>query len=473
MAAMRRLPLVPALGASLVLACGGDGSEPVPQSLGGWTPGTVLPSEPETGVRGLLDLRGIIHAHSVYSHDACDGEPRENETGAINKECFDDLRRGLCVTRPDFLMLSDHSTTFADTEYPDVLQYRPNRGDRLVERGGSPVASFAVCPDGVAATLVMAGTESGTMPVGLERHVAEDPDERDAIYDEVSVAAVQTFREAGAVALLQHTEEWSVAEILDLGVDGFEMYNLHANMFANVGGAISLIKNLSTPELLPHPDLVLLPILSEDDRYLERWGRVLAAGAHRVTTMATDCHRNSFPQELPDGERIDSYRRMLGWLSNHLLVPAEPDGSWDDRHVKEALTAARLYGVFEVLGYAEGFDFRAERGGDVFEIGAELPFDPVVTLLVEPPRVRALSPEAAQPLITLRLLRATEDGWQEVAQGGAEPLALQPTEPGAYRAEVRMRPRHLAPYLSSYADLGEHEFVWIYANAIYLTEPAP
>ena len=68
------------------------------------------------------------------------------------------------------------------------------------------------------------------------------------------------------------------------------------------GAAIGLLADLKTPEELPYPDLVFLPIFNEDKRYLERWGGVLAGGAKRVTTMATDCHQNTFDDLLPDGE---------------------------------------------------------------------------------------------------------------------------------------------------------------------------
>ena len=44
-----------------------------------------------------------------------------------------------------------------------------------------------------------------------------------------------------------------------------------------------------------------------------------------------------------------------------------------------------------------------------------------------------------------------------------------PTEPGAYRAEVRIRPLHLHGYLGDYEHLADEEnYVWIYANPIYL-----
>src|SRR5690606_41948886 len=123
------------------------------------------------------------------------------------------------------------------------------------------------------------------------------------------------------------------------------------------------VKALDDPASLPASDLVLLPILNEDDLYLSRWGTVLSRDHRAVTTIGTDCHQNTFPQLLPDGERVDSYRRMMGWMSNHLLVKPEADGSWDDSHLEDALAAGRLYGVFEVFGYPTGFDFRALEGG--------------------------------------------------------------------------------------------------------------
>jgi hypothetical protein len=42
--------------------------------------------------------------------------------------------------------------------------------------------------------------------------------------------------------------------------------------------------------------------------------------------------------------------------------------------------------------------------------------------------------------------------------------------PGAYRVEVRMRPQHLRANLGSFAELADSDFVWIYGNAIYVTE---
>jgi len=119
-------------------------------------PGTIYPSPSKPGARGLLDRRGLIHAHSVYSHDACDNAPRDPATGATDRACFEDFRRDLCKAKHDFVMLSDHDESFSDTEFPEALLYRPERGDALVERNGAPVASWAGCPD-TTRTLILAG----------------------------------------------------------------------------------------------------------------------------------------------------------------------------------------------------------------------------------------------------------------------------------------------------------------------------
>ncbi|MCX4241793.1 hypothetical protein [Paraliomyxa miuraensis] len=433
-----------------------------------WEPGTVYPTPEGPNARGLLDRRGAIHTHSVYSHDACDGMPQD-AGGVPDPVCLEDLRRGLCQTQHDFVMFTDHGDSFADNTFPDVLLYDPARGDVLVERGGDPVASWAGCVGQPVVperpTLIMAGCESGTMPIGLEHHAPG----LGATYGSATPAAIDELRAAGAVILVAHTEEWDVSELVDLPLDGFEMYNLHANLEANIAAGLALLTQILTGDPgLPHSDLVLFPLWQEDPRYLERWGSVLSSGVRRVTTMGTDAHRNSFPQELPDGERIDSFRRMLLWFSNHLLVEPAADGSWDDLALDDALLAGRLFGVFEYMGYAEGFDAVIEAGGEVFELGAEVPLGDGPEIVVQRPGVRNLDPGAMPPVITTHVLRAIDGGFEEVATEAGPELRYAPDAPGAYRVEVRMAPLHLTEYLGSHADGAATPRVWIYANPFYV-----
>jgi hypothetical protein len=426
---------------------------------GPWQPGTVYPSLPDPTPRGLLDLRGLMHTHSVYSHDACDEMPVVD--GEVNHPCFEDLRRALCQTRHDFVMFTDHPDLFAETEYPDNLLFDGARGDVLLDRDGEPMGNWSGCDDGPG-PLLLAGTEGATMPVGLERHV---PDR--GVYGDVTPEAIEAFKLEGAVSLVAHAEDWTVEQLETLPLDGFEMYNLHANTLLNIAAAVGLIAKIADGNGLPHPDLTVMPLWTEDARYLERWGTVLAHGTRRVTTAGTDAHRNTFMQELPDGERIDSFRRMMMWFSNHLLVEAGRDGTWDDRALKDALRSRRLYAAFEYMGYPEGFDARIEAGDTIVEIGGEVSFADGPTIYAVAPTVRGLDPAATPPQITVHVLRAIEGGFEEVFAGG-DALEYVPDAPGAYRIEVRIVPLHLTEYLGDYVDLASEPRPWIYANAFYI-----
>ncbi|MBK6689758.1 MAG: hypothetical protein IPG45_35155 [Deltaproteobacteria bacterium] len=439
-------------------------AEPAPVER--WAPGKTYASPAGPTHRGLLDRRGLIHAHSIWSHDACDDEPVKN--GERDWACDADFRNGLCAVKHDFVMLTDHGSDFAITTMTEASLHRPERGDRLLEREGQVVGNWAACPDGRSA-LIIPGTETGFTPVGLEHHLGDTPEERKALYGEISAESAARLRAAGGLVLMAHTEDWTAQELIDLTVDGFEMYNLHANALKSAGTVLELVV-LATerPAELPQSELIFLPLFSEDPRYLGTWGSVLARGYRPTTTMGTDCHQNSFPALLPDGERGDSYRRMMGWFSNHLLVRPTPDGNFDDRALKEALDAGRLYGVFEAMGYAEGFDYRAERSGRTAEMGDEVTLAEGPVLKVSRPTVFGLDPDRTPPELSLVILKAKEGGFDVVASG-AEDLSYTPTEAGAYRAEVRMVPKHLREDLGSYARTQlQADRPWIYSNPIYV-----
>lgn len=429
-----------------------------------WQPGKVLRQGRVPNARGYVELRGLVHVHSVYSHDACDGQPVD-DAGVRNQACLEDFRRGVCQTQDDFFFLTDHGDSFADNEFPDVLLFDGARGDVLVQRTGGPVASWLSCP-GAPAALILAGTESESMPVGLEGHVSTRGD-----YGSTSDAALDAFHARGSINLVAHTEDWSVEQLSTLHLDGFEMFNLHRNALLNAGVAADLLLNYIDKGLLDglmHPDLFLAAFNLDDDLYKTRWGTVLARGARRVTTMGSDCHRNSFPQLLQDGERIDSYRRMMSAFSNHLLVKPKSDGTWDDVELKEALKAGRNFGVFEFLGYAEGFEFVAQEGAGTREIGQTALLANGVTLKAVMPKVKDLDPAVEAPVLKLQLLKAREGGWDEVAVITEGTLELPVTQPGAYRVEVRMVPKHLKNFAGTRRAFFTAERPWVMTSALYV-----
>jgi hypothetical protein len=462
-------------GAVAIAVCVSCTVPPVTTSKPVWAPGVVEPSIGKT-VRGLVDVRGLIHAHSVYSHDACDNAPVD-DAGVRDPVCFDDFRRGVCQSKHDFVFLTDHASSFADTEMNEALLARPDRGDVVVSRDGAPVFNRAACDNG-STPLIMAGFESGTMTVGLEHHIAP-PGQRN--YDAIDDVTLAALRDAGGVVLMAHPEDFSVDALKGMNLDGFEMYNLHANTLQGAGAALDLLvrldpKNGKNPDGLLDPNLLVYDIFSEDPRYLERWGRVLASGKHVTTTMGTDCHRNTFRNILRDGERVDSYRRMMISFSNHLLLDAHAlDDGLDDRDLKDALKRGRVYGAFEMLGYPAGFDAHLENAaGDVVgELGDTVAQSS--TLVVTAPHVVDLDPHAEAPLLITRILKAvdTTDGFVEVARGTTSVRAVL-AEPGAYRAEVRMVPRHLRAALRDDVGLLENadgtprDVPWIYAGAVYV-----
>jgi hypothetical protein len=102
-------------------------------------------------------------------------------------------------------------------------------------------------------------------------------------------------------------------------------------------------------------------------------------------------------------------------------------------------------------------------------MGSEVSASGGVTLHVAMPSVADLGSEPEPPVLTARVLRATNDGWEVVAEGEGD-LDVDVDEPGAYRAEIRMEPRHLRFYLRKHADLAERDYPWVYANPIYVVE---
>jgi hypothetical protein len=302
------------------------------------------------------------------------------------------------------------------------------------------------------------------MPIGLDRHVGDTIEERLAAYNDVSEAGVRALQEAGALVFLHHTEEWELETILDLPIDGIEIYNLHRNLMDGLGEVVNLLIDLGDrPEQVPDVEIGLIAFFQESEADLSRWS--VASEVRRLPgILATDVHRNSLPGEAPDGERLDSYRRLMHWFSNYLLLPpGEIDDLWA---MKEAIGRGRLYGAFDYLGYAEGFDFHALSAGETYEMGDEVPVGADCELELELPRVSGLDPRTPPPRLRGVILRASDGGWGEVAEGESGPVALD-AEPGVYRAEVRMVPEHLRAALGERADeYLRDERVWIYSNPI-------
>lgn len=416
--------------------------------------------------RGLTPARGINHLHSPYSHDACDGMPRD-ANGAPNEPCLQHLRAALCTTHIDFANLTDHDDSMADEDFATLFSMRD--GDEPVMVGGNQVASRITCDDGHQ-VLVTIGTENDLMPVMLDHHVPGTVDERHAIYNGTDATAIAAMRDAGALVWVAHTEQHPHDELMRIVPDGIEVYNLHANLDPKIrgpylgldpAGAIeNAVEFADTNEGHPEPDLALLSFLTPNMPAITHWNELLADGRKIPATAGSDAHENALPVMLADGERGDSYRRVLRWFSNVVLV-ADPK---DPTQIEAALKAGRLFVVFEMMGTPLGFDVHAGSA----ELGDEAPVGSMLEVTI--PSIRNLDPSLPAPEIkaTVWFIDASGASVEATGEMPGSVVHVPMTKPGAYRVEISIVPHHLGPYLR---DLGtafaDQELPWIYASPIY------
>lgn len=421
--------------------------------------------------RGLVPARGIVHLHSPYSHDACDGMPRDPVTLAPNEPCLADLRAAVCADRIDFAALTDHDASMADEEFATLFSMR-GTDQPVLDTTGQQIASRLTCEDGHVVTFTVGG-ENDLMPIMLHHHVPGDVQQRHDTYNAVDAAAVAAFRDAGALTWIAHTEQHDIDQLRTLLPDGIEVYNLHANIDPKIrgpflgldpSGALAAAADFAdTNPGHPEPDLALLAFLEPNQPALDRWTQLLAEGHHVPVTAGSDAHENALPITLADGERGDSYRRVLRWFGNVVLV-ADPQ---DPAQIEAALAAGRMFAVFEMMGTPLGLDIHADTAAGAVELGGTAPVGS--TLQVTVPTVRDLDPSLPAPEIHATIVRVDSAGAMAIATGDGPTLSAPMSSPGAYRVEIQIVPHHLGPYL---ADLGtahaDASYPWIYASPIYV-----
>lgn len=419
-------------------------------------------------------VRSIVHLHSTHSHDACDGEPRPD--GGYNEPCVDDLRAALCTTRIDVAWLTDHPEHQVEVPFIDALLYDETNNDTLLTNvGGDPIANRISCENGHN-VIVRTGTEDRLMPLGLEAYTAADESERARIHNNRDAEAVEAFRSVGALVWQAHAEERSLAEMRAVELDGFEVYQLHANLDPNIReDSLGLDPAAPYADLSAflfgttqvHPDLAMLLFLDDNRPSLAHWAHLIQERPV-VGTAGTDAHQNVFSSDGGDGERMDSYRRMMSWFSNYVLV----EGELSPLAAQQALAAGRVVIGFDILGEIAGFDAWLSVDGTRYEVGSTV--NSIATEDVGPQSVSVhvvvpplTGPSGIPAELSGRLLRADGGEWVPVGEAfeaGTHEIPLD--EPGAYRVEVRATGAHLAPYLAEFTDkIAGTSFPWIMSNA--------
>jgi hypothetical protein len=359
------------------------------------------------------------------------------------------------------------------------------------------------------------------MPLGLHHHLP-NPEDYEGIDDSTPLATVQArvaaMEAAGAVPTIVHSEmdNISVPTIRDGGFAAMEWYNIHANIemllgvdeYLISGDYQSVISSLGAIDAFllgsgsgAHPDLVYLAMLPfAPAQGFAKWSAITAT---RPITglLGTDVHRNVevdagicagalqplctiaaalFPNvltlllsggtiQLTDNEQLDSYRRVMSWLENRVLVEAVTP-----LDIADALRAGRTYGLFSVFGEPDAFGFEAESGGGRHPMGAEIagPGTLHVEIPARPVALAGYVPfdQAQADLAEIRAaLIRTDAGGSTVVHQSTASFDFEAVEPGAYHVEIFLRPLHLAPHLGTESALAQPEFLWLITNPIRVT----
>lgn len=223
---------------------------------------------PETAAaRPLHDYRGIIHCHSLYSHDS--------------KGTYEEILAAAKAARVDFICMTDH----------------PPRGDH----GLSLREGWAGLHDGV---LFIQGAEYSDNILGLGL--------REPISGKDRRGTIRAIHDQGGVAIACHPEgitDWSEFD----EADGMEIYNVHATVLKHKNDAAFVAKVIRMLKEDPEHSFGLLQEL--DPAILARWDEINQK--RRFTGIAgNDSHQNV--QFF--GAQLDPYPRAFKFVSTHVLA---------------------------------------------------------------------------------------------------------------------------------------------------------
>ena len=392
-----------------------------------------------------VQSRGLIHMHSIYSHDACDGKGFVG--GIPNNTCLKQLRAALCKSRFDFAFLTDHPSNMKSYSMTQDLLYDATAGDKLWLYQGAPIANQMACPGGHTVLLSVGYEATHMMPLGFHK-LPTVAAHYDGVSDSTPVATIQAQVKAlqgyGAVVAMVHSEETDISAktIVAGGFEVMEWYNIHANFSELIGsdllsfdlqnlgklGAIvqkllAISPFLSSGAGTPHSDLIYLAFLDVVPKAgFTKWRETLKTGL--VTgILGSDIHQNvaidaavcagtlkplclaalglvetTLGFKIPavvknlltsggsillgDGDRVDSYLRLSRWLENRILVSKKGD----QLELQDALREGRVYGLFSVFGEPLGFSFTGTSAGGALALGdkAKGPATLKVTLPIRP-----------------------------------------------------------------------------------------
>jgi len=228
--------------------------------------------------RPLHDFRGIIHCHSLYSHDS--------------KGTYEEILAAAKAARVDFVCMTDH----------------PPKGDA----GKSLREGWTGLHDGV---LFIQGAEYSDQILALGI--------RDAIQFKDRRGTIRAIHEQGGVAIACHPEEikdWSEYE----EADGMEIYNVHAALKKHQLDPSFMARAIK--QVKEDPERLFEMLHDLDEEVLKVWDGINRK--RRFTGIAgNDAHQNVSPFGIP----LDPYPRAFRHVATHV---------WAEELTQEAVLRA-------------------------------------------------------------------------------------------------------------------------------------
>ncbi len=243
--------------------------------------------------RELRDFRGIIHCHSLYSHDS--------------KGTYEEILAAAKAAKVDFVCITDH----------------PPKGDP----GLSLREGWKGLRDGV---LFIQGHEmagANLLAIGI----------REPVHGATPADRIQAIHAQGGVAIVSHPEEVKDWEPY-LAADGMEIYNVHAawkRKQADLGFYAQALKVLKED-----PERVFSLLQEIDPAILAKWDEINRTRLF-VGIAGNDAHQNVKIGAV----QVDPYERAFRFVSTHVLAEELTEAA-----VLEALREGRCYVAFDLLG---------------------------------------------------------------------------------------------------------------------------
>lgn len=280
---------------------------------------------------GLIDLKGVIHAHTNISHDS--------------RGTADEIIRAAQEAGLHFLMTTDHNSKRIFTEGP-----RGKHDNLLIIQGAE----------------IIKGGQS-LLAINIKEYIEEYTHGPKTIQQ-----IVNEIKSQGGLAFAAHPrtfKEWDVE-----GIDGTEIYDI-ADIALDQAWKLPLIAAEALTSFEDYPDEVLLTLLSRPDRYLSHWDR-LTQKRRLVGIAGNDAHQRF----MLLGKQLDPYQLVFRFVQTHILAPA-----CEETPLLNALKAGHTYFSFSLLADATGFQFTAGNAKDRVIMGDSIPYSPDLVLTAQMP----------------------------------------------------------------------------------------